>query len=63
LFPWSAGPGRVCPKLAEAYFLSRSSSAHNRQAGTGEQGKSSGGAYANNPFFLRESKVEDNPSI
>jgi hypothetical protein len=26
-------------------------------------GKSSGGACANNPFFLRESKVEDNPSI
>jgi hypothetical protein len=35
--------------------------AHDCQAGVGEQ--ESGGACANNPFFLRQSKVEDNPSI
>jgi hypothetical protein len=37
LSPWSAGPGRVHPKLAQAYFLFRSRLAHNCQAGVGEQ--------------------------
>jgi hypothetical protein len=37
LSPWSEGPGRVHPKLAQAYFSFRSWSAHNLQAGMGEQ--------------------------
>jgi hypothetical protein len=50
LSPWSAGPGRVSPKLPQVYFLSRSYLAHNCQAGVGEQENQVEEAVLTTPF-------------